>query len=64
MPENATQKMPLPTIWRVPEELWEIIEPILEEHDPPKSTGRAPLFSRHSRSCSAIVMLASRSVSR
>jgi len=33
MSENSTQNKPLPTIWRVPEELWEIIEPILEEHD-------------------------------
>ena len=40
MSENPTQKEPLPTIWRVPDELWEIIEPILAKHDPPKSTGR------------------------
>ena len=40
MSENSTQEKPLPTIWRVPDELWEIIEPILKEHDPPKSTGR------------------------
>src|SRR5205085_5422187 len=34
------QKKPLPTIWHVPDQLWEKIEPILKEHDPPKSTGR------------------------
>jgi hypothetical protein len=26
----------LPAIWRVPDELWEKIELILKEHDPPK----------------------------
>lgn len=38
MSENVTQEKPLPTIWRTPDELWEIIEPILQEQDPPKST--------------------------
>src|SRR5215207_7090511 len=33
-------------IWRVPDELWEIIEPILEKHDPPKSTGRPRIGRR------------------
>lgn len=37
--EKADLK-PLPTIWRVPDELWEKIEPILWEKDPPKATGR------------------------
>ena len=31
---------PLPTIWRVNDELWEIIQSILEELDPPAATGR------------------------
>jgi transposase len=31
---------PLPTIWRVPEELWNSIEPIIRQLDPPKHTGR------------------------
>jgi putative transposase len=30
----------MPTIWRAPDELWEKIEPILAERDPPKKTGR------------------------
>ncbi len=41
---SVTQRPPeeksLPTIWHVPDELWEKIEPILQEHDPPKRTGR------------------------
>src|SRR5215210_5938145 len=39
MSEHAPTEKPLPTIWRVPDELWEKIEPILAECDPPKSTG-------------------------
>lgn len=31
---------PLPTIWRVNDELWGIIQSILEELDPPSATGR------------------------
>jgi transposase len=31
---------PLPTIWRVNDQLWEIIQSILEELDPPAMTGR------------------------
>ena len=26
---------PLPTIWRTPDELWVVVEPILAELDPP-----------------------------
>ena len=46
MSENPAQKKPLPTLWRVPDELWEIIEAILNEHDPPKSTGRPRVDQR------------------
>ncbi len=46
MSENSTQEKPHPTIWRVPDELWEIIEPILALHDPPKSTGRPRVDQR------------------
>jgi putative transposase len=34
------KKKRLPTLWEVPDELWERIESLLEELDPPKSTGR------------------------
>ncbi len=41
-----SEQKPLPTIWRTPDQLWEIIEPILKEHDPPKSTGRPRVDQR------------------
>ena len=46
MGEHSTEEKPLPTIWRVPDELWEKIEPILEEHDPPGRTGRPRVDQR------------------
>jgi transposase len=46
MSEHASTGKPLPTIWRVPDELWEKIEPILAECDPPKSTGRRRIDQR------------------
>ena len=39
-------KRVLPTIWRVPDELWEKIEPVIAEHDPPKHTGRRRIGAR------------------
>ncbi len=35
-----TRKPRLPTLWEVPDGLWERIEPLLNELDPPKATGR------------------------
>ena len=46
MPECGPEAKPMPTIWRVPDELWEKVEPILKEHDPPKSTGRKRIDQR------------------
>jgi transposase len=49
MPERGggLEEKPMPTIWRVPDELWEKIDPILKEHDdPPKTTGRPRLDQR------------------
>src|SRR4030067_3665645 len=37
---------PLPTIWHVPEELWNTIEPIIRKFDPPKHTGRSRIDQR------------------
>ena len=31
---------PLPTIWRIPDALWQVIGRVLAELDPPKPTGR------------------------
>jgi transposase len=36
----------LPTIWRVPDDLWDRITPILAEYDPPKPTGRPRIDPR------------------
>ncbi len=36
----------LPTIWEVPDELWERIEWLLNEYDPPKTTGRSRADAR------------------
>jgi len=36
----------LPTIWQVPEELWNKIKPIIQQHDPPKHTGRKRIDPR------------------
>jgi transposase len=37
---------PLPTIWRVPDELWAEIKAVLDEHDPPKRLGRKRIDQR------------------
>jgi putative transposase len=44
--EHIAHRKPLPTIWHVPDELWEKIESILAEHDPPKRTGRPRVDQR------------------
>jgi putative transposase len=40
MARRKREVRPLPTIWEVNDELWNIINPILEELDPPAPTGR------------------------
>jgi putative transposase len=37
---------PLPTIWRVPDELWEPIQPIILRYDRPAKTGRPRIDPR------------------
>jgi putative transposase len=34
------ERPPLPTVWRVPDELWDQIRPVLAAHDPPSRLGR------------------------
>jgi transposase len=44
---NASQKPePLPTIWNVPDDLWEMIQRILEVYDPPNKMGRPRIDQR------------------
>ena len=40
MARHKPKYEPLPTIWKVNDELWDIVKPILEELDPPAKTGR------------------------
>src|SRR5215472_2675336 len=37
---------PLPTIWHVPDALWNIIKPILAKYDRPQRTGRPRIDAR------------------
>jgi len=37
---ETTPEPPLPTIWELPDELWERVEPLLDRHYPPAKTGR------------------------
>jgi len=37
---EVSAEKPLPTIWELPDELWERIEPIIARHYPPAPTGR------------------------
>jgi putative transposase len=36
----------LPTLWRLPDDLWEFVQPVLTAHDPPKRTGRRRIDPR------------------
>lgn len=46
--KRQVEQPPLPTIWRVPDDLWAQIEVILAEHDPAKSIGRKRIDLRRS----------------
>jgi transposase len=46
MPRTRKEPQELPTIWRVPDDLWVQIAPILAAHDPPKPTGRKRIDQR------------------
>ena|SRR5581483_11963412 len=39
MGRRRKARNPPPTTWRVPEDLWDRIEPLLAELDPPRATG-------------------------
>lgn len=40
------RKKSMPTLWEVPDGLWEMIEPLLEKDQPRKETGRPPVNRR------------------
>jgi putative transposase len=40
MARRKRKVKPLPTIWEVSDEQWSIIQPLLDERDPPSWTGR------------------------
>ncbi len=46
MGRNGKKVKTLPTIWQVPDELWDKIRPIINQHDPPKHTGRKRIDPR------------------
>jgi transposase len=37
----------LPTIWEVPDALWELVKEVLDRYDPPKPTGRPRIDARN-----------------
>lgn len=45
-PKKDRTNEPLPTIWEVPDPLWEKIAPVVQEMDPPKRTGRPRIDPR------------------
>ena len=46
MTMSQAQDKPLPTIWRVPDDLWHKIETVLLQLDPPAPTGRRRIDQR------------------
>jgi putative transposase len=44
--KRETSPPPLPTVWRVTDDLWAKIEAILAEYDPPKRVGRKRIDQR------------------
>ncbi len=46
MRRKRTKPNELPTIWRVPDDVWQQIKPLVDQYDPPKSTGRKRIDAR------------------
>jgi len=46
MPRRKPDVESMPTIWRVPDDLWAKIQAILDECDPPRCTGRERIDPR------------------
>jgi transposase len=47
MVDGNTSVETLPTIWEVPDDLWELIKEVLDRYDPPKWTGRHRIDARN-----------------
>jgi transposase len=46
MARPKKERPPLPPIWRVPDALWAVAEPLLAQYDPPAPTGRRRIDQR------------------
>lgn len=46
MSDQTHKPKPLPTIWTVPDALWDVIQSVLDVYDPPKPTGRERIDQR------------------
>jgi putative transposase len=46
--EQLTEPKPLPTIWNVPDPLWELVQKVLTVYDPPNRMGRPRVDARKS----------------
>jgi transposase len=46
MPSQHDKPKPLPTIWTVPDALWEVIQSVLDTYDPPQRMGRSRIDAR------------------
>jgi transposase len=46
MVDLNTENLDLPTIWTVPDELWEKVQCLLDRFDPPNKTGRKRIDAR------------------
>ena len=44
--DRDKERAAMPTIWRVPDEMWEHVSPIIRELDEPKQTGRKRIDAR------------------
>jgi transposase len=46
MTQRPERVAALPTIWRIPDDLWTRVQSVLAAHDPPKRTGRRRIDAR------------------
>ena len=46
MTDLHTKNATLPTIWQVPDDLWEMVQCLLDRFDPPNKTGRKCIDAR------------------